>query len=646
MTIPLSGYGRDDENVDLSQIEPPLPEIIDAVHIDIQGAPGRTGEFESLARDLIYLKEGQVVSDKSIIRALEELKASGRFEELDVQSSQDDSKVILTFSLKPFALIKDIRITGSEPLFEKDILDAMTMYTGGNFSMASLPDQERLITGLFVREGFFEPMISVAAHEDDFDNTIILYVTIKKGPYYKLKDLKFNGTRAFADLRLRSKMSIWRSSFLPGSAGRFVEEDLRKDLKNLVSYYRGKGFFDCRVDFALDKDLVAKTVSMKVEIQEGPEYEASISGNHEFFDYTIRKELVLFQEGNQGGRGLRKSIKNIQQLYLKAGYTQADIEVREENVQVHGLTVHKLDFIVDEGPCTAIEAISFEGNHAFDAEKLQKQILLRSKGLFRKGVYERKTLEEDVHALKTFYLQNGFLDATVEHQENFSQDKSSVGLVFRIHEGGRNMISSIRIIGLHAVSQDEAYRVISLKTGEHLRRYMLKSDENALSSLISEQGYPYVKVEAKTVFSEDKSLVDIVYDIDEGPRVAMGHMYFEGNFRTKEKVLLKELEMQPGEPFSLKKMLYAQRDIRDMDIFHSVQFKTIGLEEKRDEITLLVNIEERKPYYVQFGSGYESDIGVFGQIRGGDHNLLGLNKDVWASGEISQIGYRLETGIR
>jgi len=645
MMMSLSGYGRDDDNVDSSQIETPSPEIIEAVHIDIHGAPGRTGEFESLARDLIYLKEGQVVSDRSIIRALEELRASGRFEEIDVQSSQDDAKVILTFSLKPFALIKDIRITGSAPLFEKDVLDAMTMYTGGTFSMASLPDQERLIAELFVHEGFFEPMISVAAHEDDYDGTIILNVTVEKGPYYKLKELIFTGNRAFTDSRLRSKMSIWRSSFLPGSAGRFVEEDLKKDLKNLVSYYREKGFFDCRVDFALDKDLVAKTVSMKAEIHEGPEYEASISGNHEFFDYTIRKELVFLKEGNQGERGLRKSIKNIQQLYLKAGYTQADIEVRKETVQVHGLTVHKMDFIVDEGPRTLIENISFEGNQAFDAEKLQKQINLRSRRFFSKGVYARKTLEEDFMALKTFYLRNGFLDASIESKEIFSQDKTSVRLVFSIHEGGRTTISSIRITGLRGVSQEDAYRVISLKTGEPLRRYMIQSDENALSSLIAEHGYPYVKVEARTIFRDDRLRADIVYEVDEGTQVAMGQVYFEGNFKTKERVLLQEIDMQPGKPFSLKRMLYAQRNIRDMDIFNSVQFKTLGLNENRDEITLLVNIEERKPYYVQFGAGYESAMGMFGKVRGGDHNLFGLNKDIWAAGEISQIGYRLETGI-
>ena len=620
-------------------------EVVSAVRIEILSAQERAGDFERLARDLIHIQEGQVLSDDALVHAFDQLKASGRFELVDMQRTLHDDKIVLAFFLRPFLLVRDIRISGCEPLFEKDILGAMTMYPGGVFVRTALPEQERLIAELYAREGFFEPMISVTAHEDNKDGTVIVQVTIETGPCYTLKDLTFSGNRTFSDLWLKLKMSVWRRSFMPGSAGRFVEKDLEEDLKNLTRYYRKKGFFACRMDSAINRVPVAGTVSLDVQIQEGPEYAVSISGNDAFFDVTLRKNLTFYREGNQGGMAFRKSRKNIEQRYLQAGYTQADIEIRQESEQEQGLTKHKLNLILDEGPQTVIESISFEGNHVFDSERLEKQIVLRKKGMFSKGNYVRKTFEEDAMALKAFYLRNGFLDASIKYHEIFGKDKSSVRLVFNIEEGVRTMISSIHITGLHEVPQDEAYQVISLKTGEPLRRYMIKSDENALSSMISEYGYPYVKVAGTIIFSDDRSLADIVYEVDEGIQVAMGQVYFEGNFRTEDRVLLQEIDMQPGEPFSLKRMLYAQKNIRDMDIFNSVQFRTLGLSENRDEITLLVHMEEKKPYYVQFGAGYESAVGMFGKVRGGDHNLFGLNKSVWAAGEISQIGHRLETGI-
>ncbi|HHO76102.1 MAG TPA: outer membrane protein assembly factor BamA [Deltaproteobacteria bacterium] len=642
LLISWSGYAGDDHP---GPAVMPDSGILLAIEIDIVDVPGRVEGFERLARDLISLERGRIVLDAELADAVDRLKTSGRFEEVGVHGRQEDRGLVLSFMLKPFRLIKDIRISGSYPLFEKDILRAMTMYTGGTFRRASLAEQERLIEELFVREGYIEPAASVTASEDEESGTIVVQVKIEKGPYYILKDILLNGNRTFADFRLRSKMNIWLSSFLPGHAGRFVQRDLDKDLKKLQSHYREEGFYDCRIDVLLHRDPAGKIVTINVKIEEGPEYRISISGNEAFSERTLRKDLVFPREGNAGGKGLRKSRRNIQRRYIQAGYKDARVEVREDTVHAGDATMRNLEFIVDEGSRTLIERVSFEGNIAFDDARLLKQMNIRSRGIFTKGTYSTKILEEDILALKTFYRQNGYLDAAVEYEEVLTADRTCVDLTIRIREGGLTVISSIRIKGLHAISFDQACRVMSLKEGEPLRGYLLKSDENVLSSVISEQGYPYVTVKAYTLFSEDGSLVDIVFDVDEGPQVVMGGIYFKGNFRTSQNILIDEIEMRQGEPFSLKKMLYAQKNIRDMDIFHSVQFRTVGLKEKNDEITLLVDIEEKKPYYVQFGSGYESNKGVFGQLRGGDHNLRGLNKHIWTGGELSQVGYRFEFGI-
>jgi outer membrane protein insertion porin family len=93
-------------------------------------------------------------------------------------------------------------------------------------------------------------------------------------------------------------------------------------------------------------------------------------------------------------------------------------------------------------------------------------------------------------------------------------------------------------------------------------------------------------------------------------------------------------------------MLQGQRSLRNLDILESVTFDTVGLEEKKDKVDLFVDMEERKPYYVQAGGGYDSERGFFALTSLGDHNLFGTNRDAWLAGEVSQIGYRGETGLR
>ncbi|MCJ7542728.1 MAG: BamA/TamA family outer membrane protein, partial [Desulfobacterales bacterium] len=175
--------------------------------------------------------------------------------------------------------------------------------------------------------------------------------------------------------------------------------------------------------------------------------------------------------------------------------------------------------------------------------------------------------------------------------------------------------------------------------------YMIRSDESTLSSLISEKGYPHVKVKGSAAISKDKTEASVMYEVDEGPFVKMGQVAYTGNFLTKKRVINNELELDPGEPFSLSKFLRSQRDIRDIEAFDSVRFNTYGLKEKTDKVNLLLELEEKKPYYIQTGGGYDTERGFYANILGGDRNLFGLNKDVWAGGEISQIGYRGDLGI-
>ena len=174
---------------------------------------------------------------------------------------------------------------------------------------------------------------------------------------------------------------------------------------------------------------------------------------------------------------------------------------------------------------------------------------------------------------------------------------------------------------------------------------MIRSDENTLCSLISEKGYPYVTVEGSTVVSKDNTQAAVTYDVDEGPFVRMGQVAYTGNFLTKGRVIDNELELHPGEPFSLNKFLKSQRNLRDIGTFDSVRFKTYGLKEKQDKVNLLLEIEEKKPYYVQLGGGYDTEREFYADILAGDHNLFGLNKGVWAGAEISQIGYRGDLGM-
>jgi len=619
--------------------------MVSSILVEVRDVAGGETEWLGMARSLIFLREGEPFSEARLQESIEALKVSRKFGEIHVDSKEEDKGISLQFQLTPFRLIKEIKIHGKYPLFEREILNAMTIYTGDVFIQGELPKQAALVAEVFQQQGFIAPKVEVTVREDPEDGHFIIRVDIEKGAYYRLRRLEISGNRAFSDTRLKLKMKTWRVSFLPGSAGAFSDGSLKKDITHLTEYYWKKGYAEAVIDAKVEKESGINGVSVFVKIDEGRRYEVEFVGNDAFWDRTLKKDLVFFREGNKKDLELKKSARKLRERYRMAGYLEMRVRIEEETKTDEDQKVRRLRFVIDEGPRSVVHAIQVAGNRAFDGAKLKKQMLTRLPGFLDKGVFVPERLDEDVYAITSLYRRHGYSEASVSEDLTWSKDKRHVSIKLDIEEGIQSMVSSLKITGITVVSEAEAYRVLMLKEGEPFRKYMVQSDENALSALISEKGYPHVKVKGDVFLSKDHSKARVVYIVDEGPYVEMGQVYYTGNFRTREKILQKELNMAPGQPFSLVRLLRGQRNIRNLGLFDTVQFKTIGLKEQKEEINLFVEMEEKKPYFVESGVGYETDTGLFVSAKVGDHNLFGTNKDAWLAGQWSEIGYRGDLGF-
>jgi outer membrane protein insertion porin family len=281
--------------------------------------------------------------------------------------------------------------------------------------------------------------------------------------------------------------------------------------------------------------------------------------------------------------------------------------MKSEKKQEAGMPVRNIRLLIHEGPQYVVNSVNLTGNYAFDSKKIKKQILTRTPGLIANGAWVQETLEEDKRAVTSLYLKQGYMNTVVKDEikshKNIKENKTYVNITLNIKEGVQTQLTSVTIHGLNALSDSEALEAITLKKGSVFRDYMIRSDENTLSSLISEKGYPHVTVKGTAVISKDNTQAAVTYEVDEGPFVRMGQVAYTGNFLTKGRVIENELQLNPGEPFSLNKFLESQRNIRDIKAFDSVRFKTYGLKEKEDKVNLLLELEEKKPYYIQLGGG-------------------------------------------
>lgn len=618
------------------------------VSIDLYEYPGEKKDLVALARDLADLQVGQELTETLLTRAKSVLNMSGRFQEISSETLVTPQGVAVVFHLKPYLLIREIDIKGEYPLFRQEIVNAMTVYVGDPLQEGLPAEQEQLIRQFVLTQGFMDPQVKVRARGEAPDGSVRLEVVIDNGPYYTLDSLRIRGNRTFSGTWLKTRLGFWWDSLYPGTAGRLLDDAVEESVQNLASYYWRRGYADAEAVYAMEKEPRTGSVDVTVLVEEGPRYEIRFVGSREFWDRTLRNRLALFEEGNIRGSGIRKSIRNIRELYRSNGYPDTRITVEEQD-EGTGQNARKIVILViEEGQQMVVGSVRFTGNTAFGEEVLLRQMEIDDPKIpiIGKALYVPDVLEQDIRAVRTLYLQEGFGQVEVGSEVVPHEADGTVDIVVAITEGPQTLVSSVNFEGLSVISEARARSIVMTAPEKPLRPYAIQRDEAALAAEISEQGYPHVSVKGVAARSRDGTRASVRFIVNEGPLVRMGRTYFFGNFKTSEGILDRELGMEPGDPFSLTEMIEGQNEIRRMDIFRSVQFRTFGLREMRDEVIMLTNLEERMPYYVQTSLGYESNLGFYGSARAGDRNLFGLNKELWTQAEVSQTGERYELGLR
>lgn len=600
-----------------------------SINIIVNNYYGGIEHWKHMARSLIFLQPDEPFSQKKLQESLEVLRICRRFKKVTFDSSDHGSEIGLTFALEPYLTIRRIKIRGAFPLFKSEILNATSLHTGDVFDETVIEEQAEYIKEFLQREGYINAFVDVIPEINDGEGYVDITIRIDKNKPFTLQKITISGNKAVGKFRLLIRMRTWRRRLIPLQSWRFVEKNIKDDIKSLIKFYRErkiKKFPECSIEYSADIDSMVNSVEMAVTINEGPQYDIDIEKKddkrNKLKKRDLKRQLTIYKYGNKNNSGLKKSLRNLKKYYQKHGYPKPEVTYSDTLIPKRKKTKREIIISVNGGPCTIVKSIRVKGNTVFDQKKIRRSVISRNKEPF-----VRDTLEKDLLSIKTLYRQHGYLFTTIDTSITVSKDLQDASIEITIDEKRRTTISSITCNGLSVIPRNVIDEASILKVGDSYQRSLMKIDANTISSLISEKGYPYVTIRGQLEYNNDSTQVGIVYDINEGKQVYLGNIFYTGNFHTKQYVIRKEIGIKPGQPFSLAKMLEAQKDIRNFRIFNSVSYKTIGLKEKEEYIQLFVEVEEKKRYFFETGLGYEGDL-FWGELLIGDHNLLGYNRDI------------------
>lgn len=331
------------------------------------------------------------------------------------------------------------------------------------------------------------------------------------------------------------------------------------------------------------------------------------------------RDVVDVREGESIDRfRIALAKQNIERLYKEKNFPFSSVEVDEEKLASQG----ELVFTIVEGPNVRIRRVSFPGNQSFEKGTLLKQIRTRSWiFVFRNGRLDFEQLEDDVGALRRFYESKGFFDVRVGRRLRFSPDLSQAQVDFVIDEGKRYVVEKVTFEGNKTV-EDTALRAnLRLNAGDFYDREIEQRDVRQMVKVFSPFGFifqpqsdnpEYLRISPQAVFQKEAGKVELVYRISEGKPFRVGRILVKGNAQSMDKLVLREMRVQPGQLYNSSELTDAVERIRATPYFQNATITPVGGDPNYRDV--LVEVTERQFRSFNVGAGVNSNGGVGGNL--------------------------------
>ena len=284
----MAGFAQAPAYAQSKTIEAPGSPMVSRIMIHVRGIKGDPGPWVDRVKALMFIREKEPFSPKRLRDSLDALTSSNLFKAIHVfESDQTEDQLTLNFQVTPSPRIKEIKISGAFPLLKREVLNAMQLVPGNVYQPETFFAKQAVITEIFKNQGYIAPNVELKALEDPSDGTVVGVVTIHKSGFFHIRDVNITGNRAFSGLRLKLGIKSYKSPLTPDFMRRFKTKTLNQDIKNLIRFYRKKGYPEVAVTSVVNKDAETQNVSIFLTISEGPRYTIDFQGNKEFWDFTL-----------------------------------------------------------------------------------------------------------------------------------------------------------------------------------------------------------------------------------------------------------------------------------------------------------------------------------------------------------------------
>ncbi len=380
-----------------------------------------------------------------------------------------------------------------------------------------------------------------------------------------------------------------------------------------------------------DVVLRQKSNTLEVHVTENPVLnEIAFEGNKKIDDDQLKSEIQLKPRQVFTRAKVQADVNRLYQLYQRQGRFSVKIDPKIINLDQNRVN---LVFEINEGDVTKVVAIRFVGNNHYGDDKLRSVLATKEKRWYRfltsDDRYDPDRLAYDQELLRKFYLSQGYADfRVISANAELARGRDEFFITIAVEEGERYHVGKVAInSSLRNFDAKVLNQYITAKTGDWYDAGQMEKITDKMTDALGDLQYAFVSVHPDVQRNAASHTVDITFTINETPRVYVERIDINGNVRTQDKVIRRQLALVEGDPFNKSKLAKSEQKIKDLGYFEKVSV-TPQQGSAPDKTVLDVNVTEQSTGELSLGAGFSTSDGPLADIRLHEKNFLGKGQDV------------------
>jgi outer membrane protein insertion porin family len=404
-------------------------------------------------------------------------------------------------------------------------------------------------------------------------------------------------------------------------------------------------------DIRIEVERVTTGVVLVYIVKERPTVRKIIvEGNSKIKLDDINEVLDLKLNSILDLGAVKANVEKVKQAYVEKGFFLAEVSYGLKPVEDEPGKVD-IVIVVSEAAETVVRKITFIGNQAFTDDELRKHMLTRVGGYMSVvtkragGVFNKEAFQGDFQMLKSFYSDNGYLDANVKDPElSLSADRRFVYVTIPVDEGPQYRIGRIRAKETLARGEKPLYdeRTLAesiepvLKEGDVASMGKVQTIIQDIERRYKDAGHAYVNVIPDARQDKENLKLYMTLEVGKGPLVYVERINISGNDKTADKVIRREMMLREGDLYSETGKEVSEFNIMRLGYFNDATVST-SKGSADDRIVLNVEVTERLTGTFQVGAGFSTIENFVLQAQIQYDNFLGRGTTVTLVAQVSSL---------